>query len=120
MEKVYGFSPGIIGSGRFELDSPIVIGNTQTLYRNIEKIRKEFGTIILDEMHHVSSPTFAKIIDVKLVKMFILHTDHSSAKTPPSLTRSCSGSCQHQRLSRCQADRCFLIITKSQFFSSIY
>ena len=63
VEKVYGFSPGIIGSGRFELDSPIVIGNTQTLYRNIEKIRKEFGTIILDEMHHVSSPTFAKIID---------------------------------------------------------
>jgi len=63
VEKVYGFSPGIIGSGRFELDKPIVIGNTQTLYRNIEKIRKEFGTIILDEMHHVSSPTFAKIID---------------------------------------------------------
>ena len=32
VEKVYGFQPGIIGSGRFELDAPIVIGNTQTLY----------------------------------------------------------------------------------------
>ena len=63
VEKVYGFKPGIIGSGQFNLDSPIVIGNTQTLYRNIEKIRKEFGTIILDEMHHVSSPTFSKILD---------------------------------------------------------
>ena len=63
VEKVYGFKPGIIGSGQFDLDSPIVIGNTQTLYRNIEKIRKEFGTIILDEMHHVSSPTFSKILD---------------------------------------------------------
>lgn len=63
VEKVYGIRPGIIGSGSFDTDSPICIGNTQTLYRNIDKIRKEFGTIILDEMHHVSSPTFAKIID---------------------------------------------------------
>ena len=63
VEKVFGFKPGIIGSGRFELDAPIVIGNTQTLYRNLDKIRKEFGTIILDEMHHVSSPTFSKVLD---------------------------------------------------------
>tara|TARA_B110000858_G_scaffold125733_1_gene143263 strand:+ start:590 stop:1873 length:1284 start_codon:yes stop_codon:yes gene_type:complete len=63
VKKVYGFEPGIIGSGRFELDAPIVIGNTQTLYRNLDKIRKEFGTIILDEMHHVSSPTFSKVLD---------------------------------------------------------
>ena len=63
VEKVYGFTPGIIGSGKFEIDNKIVIGNTQSLYRNIPKIRKEFGTIILDEMHHVSSPTFSKIID---------------------------------------------------------
>ena len=63
MEKVFGFKPGIIGSGKFELDAPIVIGNTQTLYRNVDKIQKEFGTIILDEMHHVSSPTFSKILD---------------------------------------------------------
>jgi len=63
VEKVFGITPGIIGSGKFELDAPIVIGNTQTLYRNIEKIRKQFGTIILDEMHHVSSPTFSKVID---------------------------------------------------------
>ena len=40
-----------------------MIGNIQTLYRNIDKIRKEFGTLILDEMHHVSSPTFSRILD---------------------------------------------------------
>lgn len=67
-EKVYGITPGIIGSGSFDLDSCIVVGNTQTLYRNIDKIRREFGTIILDEMHHVSSPTFSKIIDTSLAR----------------------------------------------------
>ena len=68
VEKVYGITPGIIGSGNFNTDSCIVVGNTQTLYRNIDRIRKEFGTIILDEMHHVSSPTFAKIIDTNHAK----------------------------------------------------
>ena len=68
VEKVYGIRPGIIGSGNFDLDAPIVIGNTQTLYRNIDRIKKEFGTIILDEMHHVSSPTFSKIIDTNYAR----------------------------------------------------
>jgi superfamily II DNA or RNA helicase len=63
VEKVYGFKPGIIGSGKFEIDSPIVIGNIQSLYRKIPQISKEFGTLLLDEMHHVSSPTFSRIVD---------------------------------------------------------
>ena len=63
VEKVFGVKAGVIGSGRFEIDSPFVVGNVQTLYRNIDKIVKEFGTIILDEMHHVSSPTFTRIVD---------------------------------------------------------
>ena len=63
VEKVYGFTPGIIGSGNFDLGPSVVIGNTQTLYRKLVEIRKAFGTIILDEMHHVSSPTFSRIID---------------------------------------------------------
>jgi superfamily II DNA or RNA helicase len=62
-EKVYGFTPGIIGSGQCDISTPIVIGNTQSLYRRIPLIQKEFGTMILDEMHHVSSPTFSRIID---------------------------------------------------------
>ena len=68
VEKVYGFTPGIIGSGKFDIEPPIVIGNTQSLYRNIPKIQKEFGTVILDEMHHVSSPTFSKVIDTSYAR----------------------------------------------------
>ena len=61
--KVFGITPGIIGSGKLDLNGPLVIGNTQTLYKNLDILRKAFGTLILDEMHHVSSPTFSKIID---------------------------------------------------------
>ena len=68
VEKVYGFKPGIIGSGQFDMSTPIVVGNTQTLYRNTDKIRKEFGTVILDEMHHVSSPTFSRILDTNYAR----------------------------------------------------
>ena len=68
VEKVYGFKPSIIGSGSFDTSSPVVIGNTQTLYRNIPAIRRIFGTVILDEMHHVSSPTFSKIIDTNYAR----------------------------------------------------
>ena len=68
IKKVFGVTAGVIGSGKFEIDSPFVVGNVQTLYRNIDKITKEFGTIILDEMHHVSSPTFTRIIDASRAK----------------------------------------------------
>ena len=68
VEKVYGIKPSIIGSGSFNTSGPVVIGNTQTLYRNISEIRRIFGTVILDEMHHVSSPTFSKIIDTNYAR----------------------------------------------------
>jgi superfamily II DNA or RNA helicase len=67
-EKVYGFTPGIIGSGNFNIDTPIVVGNTQSLYRRIPEIQKQFGTILLDEMHHVSSPTFSRIVDTNYAR----------------------------------------------------
>ena len=63
VEKVYGFKPGRIGGGDFDIEPPIVIGNIQSLYRRINDIKHLFGTIILDEMHHVSSPTFTRIVD---------------------------------------------------------
>ena len=63
VKKVFGFTPDIIGSGKFGIETPIVVGNIQTLYRRIKDVRQEFGTIILDEMHHVSSPTFSRIVD---------------------------------------------------------
>jgi superfamily II DNA or RNA helicase len=61
--KTLGIKPGVIGSGKFNIDSPIVVSNVQTLVKYIPRINREFGLVIMDEMHHVSSPTFSKVID---------------------------------------------------------
>ena len=63
VQKCFGIQAGRIGSGQLNLDAPICVGNIQTLYRRMDDIKQLFGTVILDEMHHVSSPTFTRIID---------------------------------------------------------
>jgi len=61
--KTLGIKPGVIGSGKFNIDSPVVVANTQSLVKHVSRLSREFGLVILDEMHHVASPTFSKIID---------------------------------------------------------
>lgn len=63
VEKVLGITPGIAGTGKFNLASPIVIGSVRTLYNRIPEISEQFGTLILDEVHHVSAKTFSAIVD---------------------------------------------------------
>ena len=64
VEALFGMQPGIIGSGQFDIeDHAIVVGNIQTIVKNLDAIQKEFGTIILDEAHHCPATTFAGTID---------------------------------------------------------
>lgn len=63
VKKLYGIQAGIIGSGEFDIEPPIVVGNVQTLTKIIPNLADKFGTIILDEAHHVPADTFSKIID---------------------------------------------------------
>ena len=63
VEKTLGIQAGVIGSGKFNIDSPIVIGNVQTLTKCIPQISDIFGTIIVDECHHTPATTFSNIID---------------------------------------------------------
>ena len=64
VKALYGISPGIIGSGEYDIeDHCIVIGNIQTVVKHITKLSKEFGTVILDEAHHVPATTFSQLID---------------------------------------------------------
>ena len=60
VEKTLGIEAGVIGSGKFNIDSPIVIGNVQTLTRCIPQISDVFGTLILDECLDYESLIFTK------------------------------------------------------------
>lgn len=66
--RTLGIKPGVIGSGKFNIDSPIVVANIQTLVKYIPQISREFGLVVLDEMHHVSSPTFSKVVDAMFAR----------------------------------------------------
>ena len=50
IKKVFGIDAGVIGSGRMELDSPIVVANIQTLNKVVDpKLIYTFGTVVVDE-----------------------------------------------------------------------
>lgn len=63
VEKHFGFTPGLIGSGKYETDAPIVISNIQTVRKYGVEIANMFGILIVDEAHHCCAATFTKIID---------------------------------------------------------
>ena len=64
VRTLFGTDPGIIGSGLYDIeDRFIVIGNVQSIVKYLDRINKEFGTVILDEAHHCPATTFSKTID---------------------------------------------------------
>jgi superfamily II DNA or RNA helicase len=64
IRALFCMEPGVIGSGKFDIeDHAIVVGNVQTVTKLMPSICKEFGTVILDEAHHVPATTFSSIID---------------------------------------------------------
>lgn len=63
IKVLYGMDSGVIGSGKFDIDYPIVVGNIQSLNKDVNSISKEFGTVIVDECHHVSATTFSVFLD---------------------------------------------------------
>ena len=61
---LYGMKVGIIGGGKMDIeDCVLVVANIQSLGKYITQISREFGTVILDEAHHVPATTFTEIID---------------------------------------------------------
>lgn len=67
----FGIKAGIIGSGKLEVDSPIVVGNIQTVTKHAQKLSSMFGLVIADECHRTPSNTFLKVLDQSKAKYFI-------------------------------------------------
>jgi len=63
IKKTLGFTPGIIGSGKFDTSKSIVVGNVQTLRKHTNTLRSTFGTVFLDEVHHAPAKIFRECVD---------------------------------------------------------
>lgn len=66
--KTLGFKPGVIGSGKFNIQPPIVVANVQSFTKYAKQLSRTFGALYLDQMHHVSSPTFSKVVDCSFAR----------------------------------------------------
>lgn len=63
-KNLFNMPIGVVGSGKFDIeDHAIVVGNIQSLTKHLPKLAKEFGTVILDEAHHVPASTFTEVVD---------------------------------------------------------
>jgi len=63
IKKTLGIKAGIIGSGLLDYkNTPIVVANVQTLRKHINTLKNEFGTVILDEVHHAPASIFAACV----------------------------------------------------------
>ncbi len=61
--ETLGIEAGVIGGGKVNYNSDIVVANVQTLVKHVDSMATQFGTLVLDEMHHVSASTFSTIVD---------------------------------------------------------
>lgn len=69
VKKWFNLDPGIIGSGSItNMDSPIVIGNIQTVVKFKAELSKLFGLLIIDECHHCSASTFNEVVEFSHAK----------------------------------------------------
>ncbi|CCI88543.1 DNA helicase, phage-associated [Yersinia phage phiR2-01] len=68
VRKWFGFEPGIIGSGKYNIDPPIVVSNIQTVNKHANTLSKVFGTVIVDEVHHCVATTFTNFLEISCAR----------------------------------------------------
>ncbi|MDI6807248.1 MAG: DEAD/DEAH box helicase, partial [Candidatus Aenigmarchaeota archaeon] len=56
---------GIVKADRNEVDAEVIIGSVQTLSRpaRLRELKKDFGFIVTDEVHHSAAPSYLRIYD---------------------------------------------------------
>ena len=65
IEKTLGIKPGLISGGNQKYtNEPIVVANIQSLTKFTNAVNKDFGTILVDEVHHAPSDVFSKTLQM--------------------------------------------------------
>jgi superfamily II DNA or RNA helicase len=54
---------GVIGQGKSKIGKQITVATIQSLPKQMESVKNQFGTIIVDECHHVPAETFRNTIE---------------------------------------------------------
>lgn len=54
---------GVIGQGKSKIGKQITVATIQSLPKQIESVQNQFGTIIVDECHHIPAETFRNTIE---------------------------------------------------------
>lgn len=54
---------GVIGQGKARIGKQITVATIQSLPKQIEYLKNQFGIILVDECHHIPAETFRKIIE---------------------------------------------------------
>lgn len=66
IKRLFGFEPGIIGDGKFEIGERITIAMAQTLAKREEQCKelvRSWGLILVDECHHAPADQFSTVIN---------------------------------------------------------
>ena len=63
VQKTLGIEAGEIGGGKNNNKGPIVIATMQTLKNILPDVIGTYGTVIVDEVHHIVATVFKKIVD---------------------------------------------------------
>ena len=63
IKKWFGFEPGIIGGGKFNVGPSIVVGNIQTVRNRHKDLSTTFGLVLVDEVHRSPAKSFTETLD---------------------------------------------------------
>ncbi len=63
IKKFFGFTPGIVGGGKMDISTAIVVGNIQTVRNRLTELSDKFGIIIVDEVHRSPAKTFTEALN---------------------------------------------------------
>lgn len=68
IEKVLGIKAGIIGDQQYIIGDCITVGLIKSCHKNRMALSKEFGLVIVDEVHHLPAEQFSEFINVSYAK----------------------------------------------------